>query len=145
MKIFTKILIGVLIVTTLIPIYIGILCLIDQSDALQFFSVKSLSADLEKLFFVLGGFMLASAVMPVLAIVWIIKRKTQGFTLAYIVGFIAFARGILTMINFNVHNIVDNKLTATPLAIGALILIITFIATRKEVKYKPASKLPVYN
>jgi hypothetical protein len=134
MKSPTKILIAILAITSLIPLKVGILCLFDQSKALQFFGLESLSADLEKIFFVLGGFVLASIVMPILSILWLIKRKTEGFILAYIVGFVAFIRGILTLLNFNTHKIDDTRLTVTPLVIGFLILMLTFIASKQHDK-----------
>lgn len=134
MKIFTKILIIVLGLTTLIPIMIGKLCLFDHPKALEFFNAEMLTADLEKVFFVLGGFILASAVMPVLAIIWLIKRKPQGFVLAYVVGFIALGRSLITLFNFNSHRIENVKLTTTPLVIGCIILLFTYLANRQESK-----------
>jgi hypothetical protein len=145
MKGFTKILIAVLLITTLIPICIGILCLFDQPGALQFFSLDFLSPESEKLLFVLGGFMLATAVLPILAIVWLSKQKPGGFTLAYIVGFIAFGRGVMTMGNFYRQDVVDTKLIATPLAIGALVLIITLIASRQQFNNNSSAKLVIHN
>jgi hypothetical protein len=133
MKSLTKILVVILAITSLIPLKVGILCLFDQSNALKFFGLELLSPDLEKILFVLGGFVLASIVMPILSIVWLIKGKTEGFTLAYIVGFIAFARGILTLINFDSYKIDGTRLTVTPIVIGFLISIVTLIASKQRV------------
>jgi len=134
MKSLTKILIAILAITNLIPLKVGILCLFDQSKALQFFGLESPSTDLSKIFLVLGGFVLASIVMPILSILWLIKRKAEGFILAYVVGFVAFMRGILTLLNFNIHKIDDTWLTVTPIVIGFLILMLTFIASKQHDK-----------
>ena len=134
MKTSTKILIGILIITTLIPVLVGVYCLFDQPQALQFFGLKEISPDLEKVFFVLGGFMLGSVVMPILAIVWLTKGKREGYVLAYMVGFIGFVRGILTLVNFNMYEIDEAKLFVTPLVIGLLIMALTFAASRNQVR-----------
>lgn len=108
------------------------LTLHDHANAVEFFGLQSLSPDMEKIFLVLGAFILASMVMPVLAIVWLIKGKSEGFVLSYIVGVIAFARGVLTLINFERHGIAGARLSVTPMIVGFIILMITFIAAKQR-------------
>ena len=133
MKTDTKILIVILGITSLIPLAIGIFCLFYHAKALQFFSLEAYTNDLDKIFFILGGFVLATIVMPVLSIVWLINNKPEGYTLAFIVGFIALLRGILTLINFNSNAIDDLKLGITPIVVGLLIVMATFTASKKNV------------
>ena len=131
MKSFTKVLIAILILTSLVPIMVGISCFFNKESVLELFGVAALTADLEKVFPVLGSFMLASVAMPILAIAWLIKRKDEGYVLAYLVGFVTFARGILIFLDFNSHQIEGTKLTLTPLVMGVLILLATFFASRQ--------------
>ena len=100
-------LIAILAITSLIPLKIGILCLYDQETAVEFFALESLTNDLKKILFVLGGFILASIAMPILSIIFLIKRRAGGIILAYVVGFVAFIRGILTFFNFCVFATAD--------------------------------------
>lgn len=132
MKIFTKILIALLALTTLIPFMVASMCLFNQTKALEFFDAEMLSADLEKVLFVLGGFILATAILPILAIVWLIKRKTDGYVLAYVAGFIALGRGLLTLFYFNTHGIDNTKLTMTPIVIGVILLLFSYLAAKQE-------------
>ena len=141
MRSLTKILIAILLITSLIPVAVAVFCLFDHTKALEFFGLQIRSADLEKIFFVLAGFVLSTVVIPVLAVIWLIKGRPGGITLAYLAGFIALARGILTLIKFNSHNIHDTKLSATPIAIGLLILLLTFIASRQISKTTNAVEL----
>ena len=71
-------------------------------------------------------------VMPVLAIFWLIKGKREGFTLAYIVGLMAFGRGVLTLINFDRNQIDEARLSVTPIVVGFVILLVTFIAAKQR-------------
>ena len=132
MKGFTKILTVILVFTTLIPLTVGMLCLFDPPGALEFFGLKSLSGDSKKVLIVLGGFVLATTVLPILSVVWLIKGKAEGFTLAYIVGFVTLARGLLMLLNFNSNKISDATLTATPIIIGLVILLLTFFAGKQQ-------------
>jgi len=132
MKSVTRILIAVLVITSLIPIKIGMLCFFDQSKALEFFGMELLSQDVEKIFFVLGGFMLASIALPVLSIVWLIRQKEEGYVLAYITGLVSFIRGALTLFNFSTHNLGETKLIATPMVIGFVIVMLTYVALNQH-------------
>ncbi|MFT3911521.1 MAG: hypothetical protein QM737_19005 [Ferruginibacter sp.] len=134
MKILTKLLVAMLAITSLIPVKLGMLCLFDQQGAAEFFDVKSVSPGIEKIFFVLGGFVLATLVIPVLSIIWLIKRKNEGFVLAYLTGFISLARGMLMLINFNSNKIDGTRITVTPIIIGFVILLLTFVAGKQEGK-----------
>lgn len=131
MKITTKILIGILMLTTLIPIMISKICLFDHDKAVEFFGLSSLTADLDKILFVLGGFILASCALPVLSIVRLMQRKNDGFTLAYLVGLIGILRGLLTIVNFSSESISGGRLTITPIVVGAVIVLFTFIAKKQ--------------
>ena len=135
MKSLTIILIAILAITSLIPLKIGILCLYDQATAVEFFALESLTNDLKKLLFVLGGFILASIAMPILSIIFLIKRRAGGIILAYVVGFVAFIRGILTFFNFNSHQIEGTRLTATPIVIGIIILMLTFMTSKQQADF----------
>ena len=132
MKIFTKILCVILVFTTLIPLIVGMLCLCDPPGALEFFGLKSLTSDSKKALIVLGGFVLASAVLPILAVIWLVKGKAEGITLAYIVGCIAIIRGLLMLLNFNINNTADYPVSFTPIVVGVIILLFTFFAGRQH-------------
>lgn len=132
MKIYTKILCVILVFTTLIPLTIGMLCLLNPPGALEFFGLKSLTSDYKKVLIIMGGFILASAVLPVLAAVWLIQGKDHGLALAYTVGFISVVRGLLMLVNFNIHDIADATISFTPIVIGVLILLITYFADKQQ-------------
>ena len=132
MKIFTKILCVILVFTTLIPLIVGMLCLCDPPGALEFFGLKSLTSESKKVLIVLGGFVLASAVLPIIAVIWLIKGKAEGITMAYIVGCIGVIRGLLMLLEFNINNSADATLSFTPIVIGVIILLFTFFAGRQH-------------
>ena len=128
----TKILNVILVFTTLIPLTVGMLCLFDPPGALEFFGLKSLNIESKKVLIVLGGFVLATAVLPIVAVVWLIKGKEEGYTMAYIVGVIGMARGILMLPVIDLHDISDATLALTPIVIGCIIVLLTFIAGRQH-------------
>jgi hypothetical protein len=134
MKPFTKVLLGLLVLTSLIPFYIGILCLFNQPKAIEFFTLESQSRDIQKILFVLGGFMLATIVLPIIAIKYLVDNKSEGFTLSLVVGAIALLRGLLTAINFSGADIVDGRLSVTPIVIGVLIIVATLLARNQHRK-----------
>lgn len=127
MKIFTKILIVILALTSLVPLMVGISCLFNQANVLELFGIATLTPDLEKVFPVLGSFMLASVVMPILSIIWLIKRKKEGYTLAYLVGFIALIRGVLIFLN----DASNTKVMLTPIVMGSVLVLFTFLADKR--------------
>jgi hypothetical protein len=134
MKPLTKVLVALLVLTTLIPFYIGILCLFNQPKAIEFFSLESQSRDIQKILFVLGGFMLATIVLPIIAIKYLVGHKSEGFVLSLVVGAIALLRGLLTAINFTSADIVDGRLSVTPIVIGVVIIAATLTARSQHSK-----------
>jgi fatty acid desaturase len=134
MKSLTKTLITILVITTLIPIFIASECLFDQARATEFFGLGTRTADIEKIFFVMGGFVLSTTVMPILSIVWLVRKKAEGFTLAYLTGLVALVRGMLTFISFRGHDIHHGALTVTPMVVGLVILLLTFAANKQQLK-----------
>ena len=135
MKTYTKFLNVILVFTTLIPLTLGVLCLFDPPGALEFFGLKSLNSDSKKILIVLGGFVLASTILPILAVLWLIKGNAEGFTLAYLVGFIGVIRGLLMLLDFNSNNISGATLAATPIVIGLVILLLTYFASRQHTQH----------
>lgn len=140
MKPITKILIVILCLITLIPIKWGMFCWFSQSDTCGFFGLKTLNPDIEKLFFLLGGFVLGSfalitAVFQILAIVWIYKGKAEGFFFSTLVGCISIVRGIVmfTLLEPNATN--DIRMSALPIIVGSVIIVLTVVASRKEMSY----------
>lgn len=138
MKSLTKILILVLLITSFIPLKLGILCIFSQIDALDFFSIQSIgteqfvSPDQSKLFAVLGSFVLGLLVFQILTISWLLKEKMEGYTLAYFVGGITIGRGLLMLMTFDLYDISDTRIVASSTIIGAVILLVTFVAKKQK-------------
>ena len=132
MKLFTKTLILFLGLTVLIPAKLGLLCLFGTTDALAFFSLQSLHPDAGKLLVVLGGFVLAMVVFQLLAIIWLIKAKAEGFVISTAIGIISIGRGLLMLALLPSHTTNDMRISISPIVIGAFILILTAVAIRKE-------------
>ena len=76
MKNLTRILIVILAVTTLVPVKIGLMCLFDHASALEFFKINAITPGMEKLFTVMGGFILATTAIPLYSIYLLIKKST---------------------------------------------------------------------
>jgi hypothetical protein len=108
--------------------------LFNQPKAIEFFSLESQSRDIQKILFVLGGFMLATIALPIIAIKYLLDHKSEGFTLSLVVGAIAFLRGLLTAINFSGADIVDGRLSVTPIVIGVVIIVATQLARNQHRK-----------
>jgi hypothetical protein len=130
MKFLTKIVIAVLIVTALVPLKMGLLCLFQPGQAAVFFNLAQLSADVEKLLAVLGCFILATAAFQVLAITWLIMGNSHGFSLSAVVGVISVGRGIMMCILL--QNSSNLSFSAFPLVFGTLILTLTLIAGKQQ-------------
>lgn len=132
MKPVTKILIGVLGLITLIPIRLGIQSWFGQSSLSDFFGFTTQSPDLEKLFVVAGGFVLTLAVFQILAIVWIIKGKAEGFFMAAIVGYTSVIRGVIMFALLGIESTNNIVISIIPIVIGMLIAILANLASEKE-------------
>lgn len=132
MKPVTKILIGVLGLITLIPIRLGIQSWFGQSSLSDFFGFTTQTPDLEKLFIVAGGFVLTLAVFQILAIVWIVKRKAEGFFMAAIVGYTSIIRGIIMFALLGIESTNNIVISVMPIVIGLLIAILANLAGEKE-------------
>ena len=132
MKPVTRILIGVLGLITLIPLRLGIQSWFGQSSLSEFFGFTILNPDLDKLFVVTGGFVLTLAVFQILAIVWIINRKAEGFFMAAIVGYASIIRGIIMLILLGVKTNNNIIISTIPIVIGLLIAVLANLASEKE-------------
>ena len=133
MKATTKTLILFLSLTSLILLKIGAQCLFSQNNALQFFGVESMNADLEKIFIVFGGFIWATLAVQILTIIWLGKGKDEGYTLSFLVGIFTIGRALLNLVLFNSHQIIDSRLSIVPGVIGVIIIILTILAKRQSV------------
>jgi len=129
---WTKLLIGVLGLTALIPIKLGLICLFSQTNALEFFVMQTLTPDSQKLLIVLGCFVLATVVIQVLALTWLFKGRTEGFSLSIFVGLINIGRGILMFFLLETQSSNDLRISVAPIVIGTIILILTIIASKKQ-------------
>lgn len=132
MKPVTKILIGVLGLITLIPIRLGLQSWFGQSSLSEFFGFTTQSPDLEKLFIVTGGFVLTLAVFQILAIMWLIKGKKDGFILAAIVGYTSIIRGAIMFFLLGMKTTNDIVISVIPIVIGLLIAVLANLAREKE-------------
>jgi len=132
MKTITKVLIGVLGITSLVPIKLGWICLFNHSGAAEFFAITTLTPDVERLFTVLGCFVLATVVVQLLALVWIVRQYAYGFSLAMIVGIISMGRGACMLFLFGMQDSNSTRISTAPLVIGAFILILSVIARGKQ-------------
>lgn len=130
MKFLTRILIAALVVTAFVPLKMGMLCLFQPAQGAAFFNLGQLSADMEKLFVVLGCFILATAAFQVLAITWLILGNNDGFSLSAVVGVISLGRGIMMCVLL--QNSSNLGLSAFPLVFGTLILTLTFMAGKRQ-------------
>lgn len=140
MKTVTKILITILGLITLIPIKWGMFCWFNQSDTCVLFGFKTLNPDVEKLFVLLGGFVLGSfvlitAILQILAIVWIIKGKAEGFFISTLVGCISIGRGIVMFILLQSNATNDVRMSVLPIIVGSIIIALTMVASKKEILY----------
>lgn len=132
MKPVTKILIGVLGFITLIPIRLGIQSWFGQSSLSGFFGFKTQSPDLDKLFVVTGGFVLTLALFQILAIVWVVKGKAEGFFMAALVGYTSVIRGVIMFFLLDEKTPNNVIISFMPIVIGILIVILTGVASEKE-------------
>ena len=132
MKPVTKILIGVLGFITLIPIRLGIQSWFGQSSLSEFFGFTTQSPDLDKLFVITGGFVLILAVFQILAIVWIVKGKPEGFFMAALIGYASIIRGIIMFALLGTETNNNFVISVIPIVIGLLIAILANLANEKE-------------
>lgn len=132
MKPVTKILIGVLGLITLIPIRLGIQSWFGQSSLSEFFGFTTQSPDLDKLFVITGGFVLILAVFQILAIVWIVKGKPEGFFMAALIGYASIIRGIIMFALLGTETNNNFVISVIPIVIGLLIAILANLANEKE-------------
>jgi hypothetical protein len=132
MKPVTKILIGVLGLITLIPIRLGIQSWFGQSSLSEFFGFTTQSPDLDKLFVITGGFVLILAVFQILAIVWIVKGKAEGFFMAALIGYASIVRGIIMFALLGTETNNNFVISVIPIVIGLLIAILANLAGEKE-------------
>lgn len=132
MKTATKILIGVLSLITLIPVRLGIQSWFGQSSLSEFFGFTTRNPDLEKLFIVAGGFVLTLAVFQILAIIWLIKGKAEGFFMAAIVGYTSIARGIIMISLLGAKTTNNIVISVIPIVIGLIIAVLANVAGEKE-------------
>jgi hypothetical protein len=130
MKLITKILVAVLIITAIVPIKMGTLCLFQQAQALEFFNLLQLSSDVEKLLVVLGCFIMATVIFQILAIVWLVRGNTEGFSLSAVVGIISIGRGVMMCILL--QNSTHIRMSAIPMVFGSIILVLALIAARQQ-------------
>lgn len=132
MKPVTKILIGILLLITLIPIRLGLQSWFGQASLSEFFGFATPTPDLEKLFIVTGGFVLTLAVFQILAIMWLVKGKKDGFILAAIVGYTSIIRGIIMFFLLGMKTTNDIVISVIPIVIGLLIAVLANLAREKE-------------
>lgn len=132
MKPVTKILIGVLGFITLIPVRLGIQSWFGQSSLSEFFGFTTDTPDLKKLFVVAGGFVLTLAIFQILAIVWMVKGKAEGFFMAAIVGYTSIFRGIIMLLLLGVETTNNIVISVVPIVIGLLIAVLANVASEKE-------------
>lgn len=132
MKPVTKILIGVLGLITLIPIRLGIQSWFGQSSLSEFFGFTTQNPDLEKLFIVAGGFVLTLAVFQILAIIWLVKGKVEGFIMAALVGYTSVIRGVIMFVLLGTETTNNIVISFVPIVIGLLIAILANLAREKE-------------
>lgn len=132
MKLVTKILIGVLGLITLIPLRLGIQGWFGSSSLSDFFGFTALTPDLEKLFIVAGGFVLTLAIFQILAIVWIVQRKAEGFFMSAIVGYTSIIRGVIMLLLLGAETTNNILISVLPIIVGSLIVILTRVASKKE-------------
>ena len=132
MKPVTKILIGVLGLITLMPIRLGIQSWFGQSSLSEFFEFTTQTPDLNKLFIVAGGFVLTLAIFQILAIVWIVKGKAEGFFMAALVGYASIIRGIIMIFLLGIKSNNNIVISVIPIVIGLLIAVLANLAGEKE-------------
>lgn len=132
MKLITKALIAILLLTAFIPTKIGMLCLFSPEKAVAFFGLQELNPDIEKLLLILGCFVLTVVAFQVVAVIWLLKGKQNAISLSALVGVISIGRGILAFILFNSHNINDTRISMVPVVIGTLILVLSIVASKQN-------------
>lgn len=132
MKPVTKILIGVLGLITLIPLRLGLSSWFDQSAMCEFFGFERNTPDLDKLFVITGGFVLMLAIFQILAIIWIVKRKVEGFFMAALVGYASVIRGVIMLALLGIESNNNIVISAIPIVIGLLIAVLANLASEKE-------------
>ena len=132
MKPVTKILIGILVLITLVPLRLGLSSWFDQSAMCEFFGFEGNTPDLDKLFVITGGFVLMLAIFQILAIFWIIKGKAEGFFMAALVGYTSILRGVITLALLGIESNIYIVISVIPIVVGLLIAILANWAREKE-------------
>jgi len=131
MKTMTKILVAALVITSIIPFMMSMLCLFNHEAALQFFVMTSLNADLQQAFLLLGGFALTFTVFPMMAVIWLSSGKREGLILSYVVSAVYLFRGALMFVTFSTYGMKSYTIPFVAMGIGILLLLLSLMSSRE--------------
>lgn len=131
MKLITKVLITVLIISGLMPLMSCIFAGFNQSMLFDMFGLSSeLTPDMEKVLIIVGAAISTSALFQFLAASWLIKRKQEGYALAQWVGYSLILVGLYMLVFFSMHGI-GAAFYAIDLVKGALIVTLAVLGKKK--------------
>lgn len=119
----TKFLLAAMIPTTIIQSKLAFLCFFAPEDALHFFELTNLTADLNRLFLILGSFVALLAAIQILAMVWLVRKRKEAFALCLLIGLMTLTRGLVMFI----YEIGHVRFVIAPAVLGMVITTLSLI------------------
>lgn len=131
MKFISKTLAAVLLILSIITFKIGFTCIQSGNGIIEFFNLSVLNKDIVKLGIVTSGLAFGMVLLQVLAIVWILRNNTSGYTLSMLVGIITLGRGLILYFAYAVYYDDGTRMSIAPMVIGTVICLLTIFAKKE--------------
>jgi hypothetical protein len=135
MNLLTKTLIGMLIISGIMPMMASLFATFNQPMLMQMMNLQTVSTpEIQKALLLLGAAMIPCSAIQFIAAAWIWKGKPQGVTLAIWVGILISAIGFYLTATMGIYNISDPMLGAMDIFKGIIITVLSYAVSGKKEK-----------
>ncbi len=134
MKAFSMVLIIILMIAAVLPANVGFKLMFYPKDAALSMNISAVNEDVTRAMLVLSAYIISWVVLYALSLVWILRKKKEGMTLALFLGIVTLGRGLLLIYFYNTHDLGDSIVAYIMITIGAALTASATLALREVSK-----------